>query len=47
LEEAVEGARKISVDYAFHCRAAREIAEKFFDADKVVSKLASEIGLEI
>ncbi len=44
LEEAVEGAEKISRDYEFHCRAAREIAEEFFDADKIIRKLADEIG---
>jgi hypothetical protein len=47
LEEAVAGAEKISGDYARHCRAAREIAEEFFDADKIIRKLANEIGLAL
>jgi hypothetical protein len=44
LEEAVEGAEKIARDYEFHCRAAREVAEEFFDADKIIRRLMAEIG---
>jgi hypothetical protein len=47
LEEALAGAKKIFHDYEFHCRAAREIAEEFFDADKVIRKLAEEVGLPL
>jgi hypothetical protein len=47
LEEAVAGAEKISRDYEFHCRAAREIAEEFFDADKIIRKLAGETGFAL
>ena len=47
LEEAVEGAEKISSDYERHCRAARRIAEEFFDSDKIIRKLAREVGLTL
>ena len=44
LDEAVEGAEKIARDYEFHCHAAREVAEEFFDADKIIRRLMAEIG---
>ena len=44
LEEAAAGVESINRDYAAHCRAARELAEAYFDADKVLSKLLEEIG---
>ena len=47
LEEAIEGAEKISRDYEKHCRAARRVAEEFFDANKIIRRLASEIGLQL
>jgi hypothetical protein len=47
LEEAVEGAENISRDYPSHCRAAREFAVEFFDSDKIIRKLAAEIGLQL
>ena len=46
LEEAVAGAEAIERDYERHCRAARRIAEEFFDSDKVIFQMAREIGLE-
>lgn len=45
LEEAVRGAEAIASDYAAHCRAARRIAEEYFDSDKVLGKLMEEIGV--
>ncbi len=39
LAEAAEGARRISDDYEGHARAAREIAERFFDSDLVIGEL--------
>ena len=43
LDEAVRGAERISRDYAGHARAAREIAEGFFDSDKVLTTLLQTI----
>jgi hypothetical protein len=47
LEEAVEGAARIERDYQRHCRAARKIAEEYFDSDNVIRQLAKEIGLKL
>jgi hypothetical protein len=47
LDEAIAGAERIARDYDRHCLAARRLAEEFFDSDKVISKLAAEIGLEL
>jgi hypothetical protein len=44
LEQAVEGAEKIRSNYAYHCRAARALAEEYFDSDKVLQHLMSEIS---
>jgi hypothetical protein len=44
LEEAVAGADAIAANYEGHCRAARSIAEEYFDSDKVLGKLLKEIG---
>jgi hypothetical protein len=43
LEQAIEGAEKIESNYAHHCRAARRLAEEYFDSDKVLDKLLTEI----
>jgi hypothetical protein len=45
IEEAVLGALGILRDYPAHCAAARAIAEDFFDSDRVLGRLAEEIGL--
>jgi hypothetical protein len=45
LDEAVAGAEAIFRDYEKHCRAAREIAEAFFDSDKVLSRFLKEVGV--
>jgi hypothetical protein len=45
LEEAREGAEQISGGYARHCRAARRLAETYFDSDRVLGQLLDEIGL--
>jgi hypothetical protein len=44
LDEAVRGAERINRDYAAHARAAREIAEGFFDSDKVLTALLQEVA---
>src|SRR5205814_3958356 len=38
IEEAIDGAAKIASNYAHHCRAARALAEEYFDSDKVLAK---------
>jgi hypothetical protein len=38
-EEAAEGIRAVEADYARHARAARALAEEFFDSDRVLSAL--------
>lgn len=43
MDEAVEGIRDIEKNYDRHCKAAREIAEKYFDSDQVLSKLIDDI----
>jgi hypothetical protein len=45
LEEAIDGAKSIAADYPAHCRAARRIAEQYFDSDKVLGRLMEEIGV--
>jgi hypothetical protein len=42
LREAVTGAEEIASDYERHARAARRIAEEYFDSDKVLSKLLED-----
>lgn len=39
LEEAVAGAQEIAANYDHHCRSARELAEEYFDSDKVLGRL--------
>jgi hypothetical protein len=45
LEEAVRGADRIARDYEAHSRAARAIAEEFFDSDKVLTELLRNVGV--
>jgi hypothetical protein len=45
LEEAVAGAERIARGYDRHCRVARELAEAYFDSDKVLGHLIAEIGI--
>jgi len=44
-EEAAEAIRTINGDYAAHARAARAIAVEYFDAIKLLDKVAEVIGL--
>jgi hypothetical protein len=41
-DEAAAGIEDISSRYRFHCRAAREVAEEFFDARKVLQRLLEQ-----
>lgn len=44
MQEAVAGIEAINNDYLAHCRAAREIAEEYFDSDKVLGKMLGQMG---
>ena len=41
VDEAVAALETLREDYAAHCRAAREIAERHFDSDRVLARLLS------
>jgi hypothetical protein len=45
LDEAVRGADDIMRDYAGHARAARAIAEEYFDSAKVLTGLLANMGV--
>lgn len=44
LDEAIKGAKEIQSHYVRHCHVAREIAEEYFDSEKVLRKLLDEIS---
>ncbi|HEY1381198.1 MAG TPA: hypothetical protein VGF55_30640 [Gemmataceae bacterium] len=44
-DEAVAGADAIVRGYERHCRAARAIAETYFDSDKVLGRFLEEVGV--
>jgi len=39
MDEVLAGMEEIDAAYEHHCRAARELAEEFFDARKVLTHL--------
>jgi hypothetical protein len=41
--EALAGVEAINADYKNHCRSARDIAEQYFDADKVLANILEQI----
>jgi hypothetical protein len=43
LADAVSGADRVDRDYAAHSRAARAIAEQFFDSDTVLTTLLQDV----
>ncbi len=45
LDDASRGADRIVRDYAAHSRAARAIAEEFFDSNKVLAGLLEHVGV--
>ena len=45
LDDAVAGAERIARAYDHHCRAARALAEEFFDSDRVLGRLIEEVGV--
>jgi hypothetical protein len=46
LDEAAAAIEAINGDYAKHCRAARALAEEYFDARKIAQRLLADIGAE-
>jgi hypothetical protein len=45
VDEAAAGVEEINGNYARHCKAAREIAEEYFDSDKVLTQLLDRLGV--
>jgi hypothetical protein len=45
LDEALSGIEAVERDYSAHARAAREIAESYFDSDRVLSRLLTKLGV--
>jgi hypothetical protein len=45
LDEAIAGADRIAKDYDEHCRAARVLAEQYFDSDRVLARFLAEVGV--
>ena len=45
VDEAKAGALEIARSYEHHCRAARALAEEYFDSDKVLGRFIDEIGI--
>jgi hypothetical protein len=41
-DEAVAAVQEVERDYARHARSARALAEAYFDADKVLTRLLEE-----
>jgi hypothetical protein len=42
IEEAADGARRISADYEDHSEGARQLAERYFDSDKVLGRFLEQ-----
>jgi len=45
LRQAVEAIHTIDRDYQGHAQGARQIAEQYFDSDKVLAGMLNRIGL--
>ena len=45
MDDILAAVDAIETDYAGHCRAARELAEEYFAAEKVVGSLMQRAGL--
>ena len=45
LDEAAAGVEEIRANYALHSRAARELAEAYFDSDTVLTRLLGKLGV--
>jgi hypothetical protein len=45
MEELVDSVRRVNADYAFHCRAAAELAQECFEAEAVLRLLLDRAGI--
>lgn len=45
LEQAIAGAKHVMSNYSEHASAARAIAERYFDSDKVLAQFLDEVGV--
>ena len=45
MDEAAETIDMVSADYERHCRGARDIAEQYFDANRVLPSLLAAVGV--
>lgn len=45
VEEAISGVQEIQQDYVRHSRAARALAEEYFDSDVVLTRLLRKLGV--
>jgi hypothetical protein len=45
LADVTEAVKKVNRDYSRHCRAARDIAREYFEAEKVVASLLERAGI--
>ena len=45
VEEAIAGVEEITNHYERHARAARAIAEQYFDSDRVLARLLDKLGV--
>lgn len=46
LREAVDGARRIAASYDSHALAARQVAEEYFDSDRVIGTFLDNLSVE-
>ena len=44
-EQALAAIDAINGDYAGHCRAARELAEEYFEAKRVAGRMLADLGM--
>jgi hypothetical protein len=45
MEDIVAALEDIETDYDRHCRAAREVAQEYFAAEKVLERLTAALGI--
>ena len=45
LSEAVDGANRIAASYDSHARSARQLAEEYFDSDRVLGTFLDDLGV--
>lgn len=46
LREATDGAKRIAASYESHARAARQLAEEYFDSDRILGAFLDDLGVE-